>query len=114
MRFVDTNQQRERPFVRQFGTKPRGEAGGSVMGNVIHVDFGQTDPPPLEDEYADVMSIVAQLEPTHALEVLQNVLFAILLAKNGRDHKARWSDLREFERSMCKMFLAAERITPGT
>jgi hypothetical protein len=83
------------------------------MGNVIHVDFGQTDPPPQEEEYADVMSIVAQLEPRHALEVLQNVLFAVLLAKNGRDRKARWSDLRDFDRAMCKLFLAAERMTPA-
>jgi hypothetical protein len=79
------------------------------MGNVIHVDFGQADPFPLAEEYAEVMSIVAELEPADALEVLQNVLFAILLAKNGRDHKTRWSDLREFERAMCKLFLAAER-----
>jgi hypothetical protein len=79
------------------------------MGNVIHVDFGQADPFALAEEYAEVMSIVAELEPADALEVLQNVLFAILLAKNGRDHKTRWSDLREFERAMCKLFLAAER-----
>jgi hypothetical protein len=82
------------------------------MGNVIHVDFGQADPPPLAEDYAEVMNIIAELEPAHALEILQNVLFAILLAKNGRDRKARWSDLREFERSMCKLFLAADRITP--
>jgi hypothetical protein len=33
------------------------------MGNVIHVDFGQTNPPCPPDEYADVISIVAELEP---------------------------------------------------
>ena len=82
------------------------------MGDVIHVDFGQTNPATLEEEYADVMSIVVELEPTHALLVLSNALFAVLLAKNGRDQEARWRDLREFHRGMRKLFLASQRILP--
>jgi hypothetical protein len=62
------------------------------MGNVIHVDFDQTNPPCPPDEYADVISIVAELAPAHAFAVLSNALFAVLLAKNGRDHKALWRD----------------------
>ena len=45
-----------------------------------------------------MISIVAELEPAHAFAVLSNALFAVLLAKNGRDHKALWRDLREFHR----------------
>ena len=82
-----------------------------MMGDVIHVDFGQPDPAS-PDEYADVMGIVAELEPTHALSVLSNALFAVLLAKNGRDRQARWRDLREFHRCMRKLFLASQRIWP--
>jgi hypothetical protein len=82
-----------------------------MMGEVIHVDFGP-DPPSPDKHYADVMSIVAELEPTHALSVLSNALFAVLLTKNGRDHKARWRDLREFHRGMRKLFLASQRIWP--
>jgi hypothetical protein len=86
---------------------------GAVVGNVIHIDFGQTDDPPCPPEkYAEVISIVAELEPAHAFKVLENALFAVLLAKNGRDRKARWADLREFHRSMRKLFLASQRITP--
>ena len=84
------------------------------MGNVIHVDFGQTNPPCPPDEYEDVISIVAELEPGHAFAVLSNALFAVLLAKNGRDHKALWRDLREFHRSIRKLFVASQRIPPGT
>jgi hypothetical protein len=65
------------------------------MGNVIHVDFGQTNPPCPPDVYADVISIAAELEPEHAFAVFSNALFAVLLAKNGRDPK-RYGDLREF------------------
>jgi len=83
-----------------------------MMGDVIHVDFGQPDPASPDEEYADVMSIVAELEPTHALSVLSNALFAVLLAKNGRDREAGWRDLREFHRSMRKLFLASQRIWP--
>ena len=82
-----------------------------MMGDVIHVDFGP-DPASPDDEYADVMSIVAELEPTHALSVLSNALFAVLLTKNGRDHKARWRDLREFHRGMRKLFVASQKIWP--
>jgi hypothetical protein len=46
--------------------------------------------------------------------VLSNALFAVLLAKNGRDHKAQWRHLREFHRSIRKLFVASQRITPGT
>ena len=84
------------------------------MGNVIHVDFGQTNPPCPPDEYADVISIVAELEPADTFAVLSNALFAVLLAKNGRDNKALWRDLREFHRSIRKLFVASQRITPGT
>lgn len=84
------------------------------MGNVMHVDFGQTNPPCPPDEYADVISIVAELEPAHTFAVLSNALFAVLLAKNGRDHKALWRDLHEFHRSIRKLFVASQRITPGT
>ena len=83
-----------------------------MMGDVIHVDFGQPDPASPAEEYAEVMSIVAELQPTHALLVLSNALFAVLLAKNGRDQKARWRDLREFHRGMRKLFLASQRIWP--
>jgi hypothetical protein len=83
-----------------------------MMGDVIHLDFGQPDPASPDEESADVMSIVAELEPNHALLVLSNALFAVLLAKNGRDHNARWRDLREFHRGMRKLFLASQRIWP--
>ena len=83
-----------------------------MMGDVIHVDFGQPDPASPDEEYADVVSIVAALEPTHALSVLSNALFAVLLAKNGRDREARWRDLREFHRGMRKLFLASQKIWP--
>ena len=87
-------------------------AGGScaAVGEVIHVDFGQTDSTPPDEECEDVIRIVAELEPAHALKVLENALFTILLAKNGRDHKARWRDLREFHRGMRKLFLASQRL----
>jgi len=58
------------------------------MGNVIHVDFGQTNPPCPPDQYADVISIVGELEPAHAFAVLSNALFAVLLAKNARSQSA--------------------------
>ena len=83
-----------------------------MMGDVIHVDFGQPNPASPDEEYADVVSIVAALEPTHALSVLSNALFAVLLAKNGRDREARWRDLREFHRGMRKLFLASQKIWP--
>ena len=79
-----------------------------MMGDVIHVDFGQPDP-----AYADLISIVAELEPTQALSVLSNALFAVLLAKNGRDREARWRDLREFHRGMRKLFLASQKLWPA-
>lgn len=60
-----------------------------MMGDVIRVDFGQPDAASPDEDYADVVSIVAELEPTHALSVLSNALFAVLLAKNGRDREAR-------------------------
>ena len=66
--------------------------------------------PLLQIECEDVIRIVAELEPAHALKVLENALFTILLAKNGRDHKARWRDLREFHRGMRKLFLASQRL----
>jgi hypothetical protein len=44
--------------------------------------------------------------------VLSNALFAVLLAKNGRDREARWRDLREFHRGMRKLFLASQKIWP--
>ena len=50
----------------------------------------------------------------HARPTRPNALFAVLLAKNGRDHKALWRDLREFHRSIRKLFVASQRITPGT
>ena len=82
------------------------------MGDVIQVDFGQPDSASSNEEYADVMSIVAELEPTHALLVLSNALFAVLLAKNGRNREAGWRDLREFHRGMRKLFLASQKIWP--
>ena len=87
-------------------------AGGScaAVGEVIHVDFGQADPATPDEEREDVMSLVMELEPAHALKVLENALFAVLLAKNGRDHKARWRDLREFHRGIRKLFLASQRF----
>ena len=84
-----------------------------MMGDVIHVDFGQPDPASPDEEYAEVMSIVAELQPTHALLVLSNALFAVLLAKNGRDREAGWRDLREFHRGMRKLFLASQKIWPA-
>jgi hypothetical protein len=83
-----------------------------MMGDVIHVDFAQPDAASPDEDYADVVSIVAELEPTHALSVLSNALFAVLLAKNGRDREARWRDLREFHRDMRKLFLASQKIWP--
>jgi hypothetical protein len=83
-----------------------------MMGDVIQIDFGQPDPASPDEEYADVMRIVAELEPTRALLVLSNAVFAVLLAKNGGDQKAGWRDLREFHRSMRKLFLASQRIWP--
>jgi hypothetical protein len=83
-----------------------------MMGDVIRVDFGQPDAASPDEDYADVVSIVAELEPTHALSVLSNALFAVLLAKNGRDREARWRDLREFHRDMRKLFLASQKIWP--
>ena len=83
-----------------------------MMDNVIHVDFGRPDPASPDEEHADVVSIVAELEPTQALAVLSNALFAVLLAKNGRDREGRWRDLREFHRGMRKLFLASQRIWP--
>lgn len=83
------------------------------MGDVIHVEFGSPDDPASPDEeYADVMNVVAELEPARALLVLSNVLFAVLLAKNGGNHAALWRDLREFLRRMRKLFLASQKIWP--
>jgi Mlc titration factor MtfA (ptsG expression regulator) len=84
------------------------------MGEVIQVDFGQARPPCSPDEYAEVISIVAELEPARAFAVLSNALFAVLLAKNGREYNALWRDLRDFHRAMRKLFLASQRIIPGT
>ena len=81
-----------------------------AVGEVIHVDFGQTDSATPDEECEDVMSLVVELEPAHALKVLETALFAVLLAKNGRDHKARWRDLREFHRRMRRLFLAAQTL----
>jgi hypothetical protein len=80
------------------------------VGEVIHVNFGQSDSATPDEEYEDVMSIVVELEPAHALKVLENALFAVLLAKNTHDRKARWRDLREFHRNMRKLFLASQRL----
>jgi hypothetical protein len=80
------------------------------MGEVIQVDFGQTQPPCPPDEYAEVISIVEALEPARAFAVLSNALFAVLLAKNGRDHDALWHDLRAFRRAMRRLFLASQKI----
>ena len=46
--------------------------------------------------------------------LLAATIGAVLLAKNGRDHKALWRDLHEFHRSIRKLFVASQRITPGT
>ena len=83
------------------------------MGDVIHVDFGQPDPAYPDEEHADLVSIVVELEPTQALLVLSNALFAVLLMKNGRDREARWRDLREFHRGMCKLLLASQKVWPA-
>ena len=61
-----------------------------MMDNVNHVDFGRPDPAFPDEEHADVVSIVAELEPTQALSVLSDALFAVLLAKNGRDRETRF------------------------
>jgi hypothetical protein len=53
------------------------------MGNVVPVDFGQTNPPCPPAQYADVISIVGELEPAHPFAVLSNALFAVLLATIG-------------------------------
>jgi hypothetical protein len=45
------------------------------MGDVIHVVFGQPDPASPDEDHADLISIVAELEPTQALSVLSNALF---------------------------------------
>ncbi len=82
------------------------------MGEVIQVDFGQTQPPYPPDEYAEVISIVTELEPARAFAVLSNALFAVLVAKNGREYNALCRDLREFHRAMRKLFLASERTIP--
>ena len=82
------------------------------MGDVIQVDFGQPEATAPDEACADVMGIVAELEPTQSLLVLSNTLFAVLLAKNGRDREAQWRDLREFQRGMRKLFLALHRIPP--
>lgn len=84
-----------------------------MMGDVIHVDFGQPDPASPDEEHADLISIVAELEPTRALSVLSNALFTVLLAKNGHDREGRWRDLREFHRGMRKLFLASQKIWPA-
>ena len=83
-----------------------------MMGDVIHVDFAQPDPAAPHEEHSDLISIVVELEPTQALVVLSNALFAVLLVKNGRDRRARWRDLREFHRGMCKLLLASQKIWP--
>ena len=44
--------------------------------------------------------------------MLSDALFAVLLAKNGRDREAQWRDLREFHRGMRKLFLASQKIWP--
>jgi hypothetical protein len=82
------------------------------MGDVIQVDFGQPNPASPDEEYAEVMRFVVELEPAHALLVLSNALFAVLLAKNGRDREAGWRDLRDFHRGMRKLFLASPKIWP--